>query len=698
MAPSSARRTMSLIEEHESRKAAASEQDEHVPVVTFGSGIDEAGLDAVLEECALADDHDAEQVPGDDEDVEDAGPEAVEDDARVVTVELNATAASSRSSTPALSEEDAARAKWFRQMAPLAHRFSLACLMRRVRQRSRFVCNNVELRARLFSIALDAGMTPTKAVDLAFVKKATKWYRQTLARVDPAAGDLRASCRCPSTCLANQINALFEKRRPRSSIACSNDTAVMVFVALMRSLGIRSRLIAALNPLPPQPSKLIARWEAARDAKPPEACACQGGTSNQKAGRAKDDSDDDVIHVEACGTKKRRRSASRGSEYFAEGSPTSWAEVFVPKESRWVPVNLADGQVDNRRGIEETVIGVPMTYVVGVDADGGVVDVVRRYASSWAGVLKRLHNRKWWDSVVPSHVDDAEETELKAFADDDKMPDRLNDFRNHPKYAMEKFLKKFEVIHPLEPVLAVVRGHNVYPRANLHTLHTAENWMREPMRRVRDNEMPFKRVKSRSRRVDADELQSLYGEWQTDPWTPEPVRNGIVPTSAYGHCELWTPDHLPAGAVHLAYPRIAMAARKVGAHYAPAMMGFEAHCRGSVPVINGIVVAKEFSDSVMAAWHEMEQRRAENAERRRVEGICRLWRALVLGVISRHSILVEKHADPDAGTRQRKRAKVQFTAAKHVHEFLDENRTFDPDQQVWAARCACGFTQYEEDL
>lgn len=63
------------------------------------------------------------------------------------------------------------------------------------------------------------------------------------------------------------------------------------------------------------------------------------------------------------------------------------------------------------------------------------------------------------------------------------------------RYAMEKFLKKFEVIHPLEPVLAVVRGHNVYPRANLHTLHTAENWMREPMRRVRDNEMPFKRVK-----------------------------------------------------------------------------------------------------------------------------------------------------------------------------------------------------------
>ena len=35
----------------------------------------------------------------------------------------------------------------------------------------------------------------------------------------------------------------------------------------------------------------------------------------------------------------------------------------------------------------------------------------------------------------------------------------------------------------------------------------------------------------------------------------------------YGHCELWTHQHLPVGAVHLKQQRIAMAARKVQIHF-----------------------------------------------------------------------------------------------------------------------------------
>ncbi|KMS94230.1 hypothetical protein BVRB_023500, partial [Beta vulgaris subsp. vulgaris] len=204
-------------------------------------------------------------------------------------------------------------------------------------------------------------------------------------------------------------------------------------------------------------------------------------------------------------------------------------------------------------------------------------------------------------------------------------------------------------------------------------------------------------------------------------WMPEPVRDGVVPTSMYGHCELWTSKHLPAGAVHLKHPRIAMAARKVWSvrvsaelfemrflillfqckvHFAPAMMGFESSSMGSIPIIQGIVTAIENKDAVLAAYNEMEERRKANIEKRRVEAIQTLWRALVKGTIVRHQIVVEKHAvaekDDDADQRRRaQRSRVQITPKQHAHEF---HESLDPETNIWTSRCACGFIREEEDL
>ena len=43
----------------------------------------------------------------------------------------------------------------------------------------------------------------------------------------------------------------------------------------------------------------------------------------------------------------------------------------------------------------------------------------------------------------------------------------------------------------------------------------------------------------------------LYGEWQTDPFSPPPAVDGKVPRNEYGNVELFQPSMLPSGTVYL---------------------------------------------------------------------------------------------------------------------------------------------------
>lgn len=55
--------------------------------------------------------------------------------------------------------------------------------------------------------------------------------------------------------------------------------------------------------------------------------------------------------------------------------------------------------------------------------------------------------------------------------------------------------------------------------------------------------MPVKTARGNTR--------ELYGEWQTQKYQPKAVQNGRIPRNKFGNVELFHPDMLPAGAVHL---------------------------------------------------------------------------------------------------------------------------------------------------
>ena len=113
------------------------------------------------------------------------------------------------------------------------------------------------------------------------------------------------------------------------------------------------------------------------------------------------------------------------------------------------------------------------------------------------------------------------------------------------RYVLVRHLKRDEVIHPLTE-LGKFRGEPVYPRANVLTLKTAENWMRQG-RKVREGCQPMKMVKQHavtvnkqraiemamSERLDVagengvgtekDVMQGLYAQSQTELYRPDPI-------------------------------------------------------------------------------------------------------------------------------------------------------------------------------
>jgi hypothetical protein len=46
-------------------------------------------------------------------------------------------------------------------------------------------------------------------------------------------------------------------------------------------------------------------------------------------------------------------------------------------------------------------------------------------------------------------------------------------------------------------------------------------------------------------------------------------------------------------------------ARKLGIDCAPAVIGFDFHCGGSHPVVDGFVVCEEYKDTLLDAWNQV---------------------------------------------------------------------------------------------
>uniref|UniRef100_A0A7N0TTM4 DNA repair protein Rad4 n=1 Tax=Kalanchoe fedtschenkoi TaxID=63787 RepID=A0A7N0TTM4_KALFE len=339
--------------------------------------------------------------------------------------------------------------------------------------------------------------------------------------------------------------------------------------------------------------------------------------------------------------------------------------------------------------------------------------------------------------------DSLEDMELITKALTESLPTNQQAYKNHSLYVIERWLSKFQILHPKGPVLGFVSGHPVYPRSCVQTLRTKEKWLREG-RQLKPGQPPakvLKRSKGTSSRasedgisdsIDVNESIQLYGVWQTEPLCLPPAVNGMVPKNERGQVDVWSEKCLPPGTVHLKFPRIFSISKRLGIDSAPAMVGFEFKNGRSFPIFHGIVVCSEFKSSIMEAYREEEERReAEERKQNEVKAISR-WYQLLSSVLTRQrldnsyanddSLQTSNHVpkrsntshshhnveigaadiDKEPKPKRPKNSKVETTSSMpekdHHHVFLKEDEIFDEEGCVKTKWCQCGFSIQVEEM
>jgi xeroderma pigmentosum group C-complementing protein len=345
--------------------------------------------------------------------------------------------------------------------------------------------------------------------------------------------------------------------------------------------------------------------------------------------------------------------------------PIFWVEAFNPAHQKWIAVDPIVTQTVNKPSKFEPPSSYAtnqLSYVVAFESDGVARDVTRRYAkafnaktrrsrventengSAWFRKTMRFFRRRG-GALDREQVEDAELAQREAR---EGLPGNVLDFKDHPYYALERQLKRHEVIHPKREVGKVNAGtaakprmEAVFRRQDVLGCKSADKWFRVG-RQVKEGEQPVKRVPARRPRQarslsgDAEDgeeaLTPLYALFQTTEYVPQPVVSGRVPRNAYGNLDIYVPSMVPAGGAHVRHSLAREAARILRIDCVDAVTGFQFKGRQGTAITDGVIVAVEFADAVRAILEGMEDEKTEEESRVRSAVALRMWKKFLVGL------------------------------------------------------------------
>ncbi|XP_047484452.1 DNA repair protein complementing XP-C cells homolog [Penaeus chinensis] len=408
--------------------------------------------------------------------------------------------------------------------------------------------------------------------------------------------------------------------------------------------------------------------------KGPKASTSQGRKSGEKRSSDGDSDEKDKQR------KKTGKDDMDGKKRKSEGL-LEWAEVYVEEEEKWICVDIARGKI---HCVAEVQVRMPSSsaYITAYNANLTVKDVTRRYISNWLYSEKKIRLcSKWWEKSLRAfrcartRLDKEEDKEMDQNLHQQPLPRSIAEYKNHPLYALQRHLLKFEAIYPPdETPVGFIKGEPVFPRDSVYTLYSRETWIKEA-KTVRVDEEPYKVVKARPKwdkntcQVVKDRPLELFGDWQVEDYEPPVAKDGKVPRSEYGSVELFKPSMLPRGCVHIPISGLNRIARKLNIDCAPAMIGFDYHSGWSHPVYDGFVVCEEFKDTLIDAWNEDQAEQARKAEEKRIKRIYDNWKKLIQGMLIKERVR-EKYgrSSPSDDEEMEERKKIAKEIKKEEEE------------------------------
>eukprot|EP00127_Corallochytrium_limacisporum_P003432 Clim_evm60s149 gene=Clim_evmTU60s149 len=475
-----------------------------------------------------------------------------------------------------------------------------------------------------------------------------------------------------------------------------------VFVALCRAFDVSARIVKPLRPLDYRMNKnTYIRTDA------PNMRALAEQMSNlwtahiqQTTGLVQDS-------VDRISPVKQWVSPSDQASGREQSPMTHWVELKLDEgpTRRWIMYDPISGISDKPMQVEAK-LKRQLTYVVGVDNTGNIRDVTARYATNWLHrTQKERPDGTWWSQLI-AKLDNTKTIEqenedilLTSAHMSGPLPTKMQDYRNHPMYAMAKFVGTYEVIHPMQPILGRIKGEAIYPRANVRKLRSKEGWLK--MAKVlKEDATPIKTAKRKNK-----EDQELFGEWQTEKYIPPSAENGRVPKNRYGFVDLFQPSMLPKNCIHILARKSDTIAKKLGIDFAKAVVDFEYQSGRMVPITKGIVVCQETEDFILAGiaeYEAMEARKlAEAKSKRTVGNWSRICRLLIHRDRIQRQFNYKKYVQEEQERKRRmavsERSEQIQKAARvdHVHEFEDIGHDDDGNM---IRKCGCGYIEVSEEM
>jgi len=337
---------------------------------------------------------------------------------------------------------------------------------------------------------------------------------------------------------------------------------------------------------------------------------------------------------------------------FGSGTITCkcWVEVLIPDDRiqwpNWVPVYFGD------------MPELRYTYVVALNACNFSVDVTRRYSERWTKTAKNRFDDSngWWSifiigalqsealqnlsinlygfrtlvlekfrMAVSQNMVQHEEREFEHLVFNEKLPESLDGFKNHPKYILERQVGQGQCLHTNAESVGYFKKDRIFLRADVQEALSETGWRKRGRIVVADIENPIKTILRTSKTGNVDH-RKLYGFFQTEEYTPIPLgQDDLIPKSEYGNIDIWTSSCVPVGAVHLRVGMAAEAARELNIDFAPAMVGFERRDGKAVAILDGIVLLTKYVDIVSDAAASISQMRILEVQQKRLEKVRSRW-------------------------------------------------------------------------
>lgn len=488
-------------------------------------------------------------------------------------------------------------------------------------------------------------------------------------------------------------------RDAAKSLSGSRDIGAQLYCALLRSAGVEARLVCSLQPLafasggpslgkpPKAKGRLSIREQYARLPKYDSTFESPAAPTKMPIRRRLGHPNAAAFHVPTMPTPSSSREAPLAPKKIRESPyPIYWVEVLDEGHQKWQPTDpLVIDTFWKPQKFEPPASDREncMTYVVAFEADGTAKDVTRRYTKAHNAKTRKMRiesaestGERWWQKVLrafsrgyTTDLDQIENNELTALEVREPMPRNVADFKDHPTYALERHLRRNEVLVPGASASGTVGAgstgplEKVFRRKDVRIARSREKWYRMG-REVLPNEIPAKFLPKRAKPKtdsfgddeDGDPNEPngtpIYTLDQTKPFKHSPVVNGRIPKNKFGNLDIYVPSMVPEGGAYVADELAARAAFILGIDYAPALTGFQFKGRQGTAVLYGIVIAAEHEEAVGAVIGGLNDQAATLEKERRTREVLKAWRLFLMNLRVRQRIWADVDSEEEANDNE----------------------------------------------